>query len=153
MPIKGAEIDGSNRPLIARQSSKRLRAIPLHGGTTYKVATVHSATAVRAVAKGSHTRAILMNAPGHRRNKVHYPTFPLRSFNLLKQEPIPMRVKRARRADRDYPTLLALVAILLSVAVIVGIIYNYAEVRQTGGGGDLSARISTPTNQQLPADL
>jgi hypothetical protein len=49
--------------------------------------------------------------------------------------------------------LLALVAILISVAVIIGIIYNYAEVRQSGDGGDLSARISTPTNQQLPADL
>jgi hypothetical protein len=62
-------------------------------------------------------------------------------------------MKRARRADRDYPTLLALVAIFISVAVIIGIIYNYAEVRQPGDGGDLSARISTPTNQQLPADL
>jgi|EndMetStandDraft_8_1072994.scaffolds.fasta_scaffold2098469_1 hypothetical protein len=62
-------------------------------------------------------------------------------------------MKRARRADRDYPMLLALVAIFLSVAVIIGIIYNYAEVRRPGDGEDLSARISTPTNQQLPADL
>ncbi len=79
------------------------------------------------------------------------PDISLGSFNSLKRKPIPM--KRAWRADRDYPILLALVAIFISVTVIIGLIYNYAEVRQPGHGEDLSARISTPTNQQRPADL
>jgi hypothetical protein len=58
---------------------------------------------------------------------------------------------RARHAIPrwDYPTVLAIAAILLSVAVILGIVYNYTNVR--GPINDLAARISTP--QQQPSDL
>jgi hypothetical protein len=58
---------------------------------------------------------------------------------------------RAKHAIQrwDYPTILALAAILLSVAVILGIVYNYTNVRRPIN--DLAARISTP--QQQPFDL
>jgi hypothetical protein len=51
-------------------------------------------------------------------------------------------------ALRDYPTLLAILAMLLSVAVIVGIIFSYADRR---GTDDISARITS--HRQLPSDL
>jgi hypothetical protein len=63
-----------------------------------------------------------------------------------------MRAKtvRVRRPGRDNPTIAALVAILLSVAVLVGIAYRYAgrsDPRQ-----DLAARMSSPIGLQ-PSDL
>jgi hypothetical protein len=52
-----------------------------------------------------------------------------------------MNTKVARTtAPRDYPTLLAILAILLSVAVIAGIIFNYAG---RGDTDDISARITS----------
>jgi hypothetical protein len=60
-----------------------------------------------------------------------------------------MNTKVARTtAPRDYPTLLAILAILLSVAVIAGIIFNYAG---RGDTDDISARITS--HRQLPSDL
>ena len=54
------------------------------------------------------------------------------------------------RPARDYPTMAALVAILLSVAVLVGIAYRYAG--RSEPRSDLAPRISAPIGQQ-PSEL
>jgi hypothetical protein len=59
-----------------------------------------------------------------------------------------MRTKVKRSAPRDYPTLMAMLAILLGVAVIIGIISTYS-VRQSTD--DIGVRISI--YRQLPSDL
>jgi hypothetical protein len=61
-----------------------------------------------------------------------------------------MRTKVNRAMPFDYPTLLAIVAMLLSIAVIAGIIYTYEGRRDTGD--DIGALIA-PNYQQLPSDL
>jgi hypothetical protein len=63
-----------------------------------------------------------------------------------------MRAKTAivRRPGRDYPTIAAIVAILLSVAVLVGITYRYAG--RSEPSDDLAARMSAPVGQQ-PSEL
>jgi hypothetical protein len=63
-----------------------------------------------------------------------------------------MRAKtaRVRRPARDYPTILAILAILLSVAVLVGITYRYAG--RSDPSDDLAARMSAPIGQQ-PSEL
>jgi hypothetical protein len=60
-----------------------------------------------------------------------------------------MRTKVNRTGSPDYPTLMAILAILLSAAVICGIIYSYADRRSPD---DISARISI-LHRQLPSDL
>jgi hypothetical protein len=62
------------------------------------------------------------------------------------------KVRSAAPQGRDYPTVLGVAAILLGIAVILGIIFTYADVRQPRGGG-ISARIGAPNTQQLPSDL
>jgi hypothetical protein len=63
-----------------------------------------------------------------------------------------MRAKtaRVRRPARDYPTILAILAMLLSVAVLVGIAYRYAG--RSDPSDDLAARMSVPIGQQ-PSEL
>jgi hypothetical protein len=63
--------------------------------------------------------------------------------------PPPMHIKVNRTTPRDYPTLAAIVAIVLSVVVICGIVCNYAYRHSPG---DISARISI-FHRQLPSDL
>ena len=60
-----------------------------------------------------------------------------------------MRTKVNRTAPRDYPTLMAMLAILLSAVVIVGIIWSYADRRSPD---DIGARISI-LHRHLPSDL
>jgi len=61
-----------------------------------------------------------------------------------------MRTKVTPAAPRDYVTLLAIVAMLLSVAVLAGIIYTYEGRRDTGA--DIGVLIA-PNYQKLPSDL
>jgi hypothetical protein len=63
-----------------------------------------------------------------------------------------MRAKtaRVRRPARDYPTILAILAILLSVAVLVETTHRYA-IRSDPSDG-LAARMSAPIGQQ-PSEL
>ena len=71
------------------------------------------------------------------------------AFIILASSADAMRVERARHRRWDYATLFAVAAIVLSVAVILGIIYNYANAR--GPINDLATRMTTP--QQQPSDL
>ena len=61
-----------------------------------------------------------------------------------------MRTKVNPAVPRDYVTLLAIVAMLLSVAVLAGIIYTYEGRRDTGA--DIGVLIA-PNYQKLPSDL
>jgi hypothetical protein len=61
----------------------------------------------------------------------------------------PMRTKANPAVPRDYVTLLAIVAMLLSVAVLAGIFYTYQGRRDTGA--NISVRIA-PNYQKLPSD-
>jgi hypothetical protein len=61
-----------------------------------------------------------------------------------------MRTKVTPAAPRDYVTLLAIVAMLLSVTVLAGIIYTHEGRRDTGA--NISVRIA-PNYQKLPSDL
>jgi hypothetical protein len=61
-----------------------------------------------------------------------------------------MRTKVNRIAERDYPTLMAILAIVLSAVVIGGIICSYADRRSPDD--DLGARISI-LHRHLPSDL
>ena len=56
-----------------------------------------------------------------------------------------------RRPSRDYAMIAAITAILLSVAVLVGIVHRYAG-RSDDSGNDLAARMSWPIGRQ-PAEL
>jgi hypothetical protein len=60
-----------------------------------------------------------------------------------------MRSKVKHTAQRDYPTLMAMLAIVLVAVVICGIVWNYAERDNPDG---ISARISI-LHRQLPSDL
>ena len=60
-----------------------------------------------------------------------------------------MRTKVNRTAPQDYPTLMAMVAIVFSAVVICGIVCSYAYRRSPD---DISARISI-LHRQLPSDL
>jgi hypothetical protein len=60
-----------------------------------------------------------------------------------------MRTKVNRKAPPDYPTLMAILAIVLSAVVICGIICNYADRPSLD---DISARISI-LHRHLPSDL
>ena len=60
-----------------------------------------------------------------------------------------MQTKGTRTALRDYPTLMAMLVIVLSSVVICGIIYSYAERANPDG---ISARIGI-LHRQLPSDL
>ena len=63
-----------------------------------------------------------------------------------------MRAQTAvRRPVRDYAMIAAFAAILLSVAVLVGIVHRYAG-RSDDPGNDLAARMSWPIGRQ-PAEL
>jgi membrane protein implicated in regulation of membrane protease activity len=61
------------------------------------------------------------------------------------------RTGRVRRPARDYPTLAAVVAIIVSVAVLVGITYRYAG--RSDPSDDLAARMSQTVGQKLPSEL
>jgi hypothetical protein len=61
------------------------------------------------------------------------------------------KTARVRRPGRDYPTIAAIVAILLSVAVLVGIAYRYAG--RSDPTDDLAGRMSAPIDQKLPSEL
>ena len=63
------------------------------------------------------------------------------------------KLRRTVTQGHDYPTMLGITAILLGVAVILGIIFTYADFRQPGFGDDIAARIAAPNRQQLPSDL
>lgn len=54
-----------------------------------------------------------------------------------------------RTTARDYPTVMAMLAMLLNAIVIGGIIYSYAGRRSPD---DISAHISI-LHRQLPSDL
>jgi len=60
-----------------------------------------------------------------------------------------MRTKVNRTASRDYPTLMAMLAIVLGILVICGIVCSYAE---RGNPDGISARISI-LHRELPSDL
>jgi hypothetical protein len=60
-----------------------------------------------------------------------------------------MRSKVNRTAERDYPTLMAILALLLGAVVIGGIICSYADRRSPD---DISTRI-TILHRHLPSDL
>lgn len=60
-----------------------------------------------------------------------------------------MRTKVNRKAPPDYPTLMAILAIVLSAVVICGIICSYADRPSLD---DISARISI-LHRHLPSDL
>ena len=60
-----------------------------------------------------------------------------------------MRSKINRTAQRDYPTLMAMLAIVLGTVVICGIICSYTGRADPDG---ISARISI-LHRQLPSDL
>lgn len=63
-----------------------------------------------------------------------------------------MRAKTAvRRSGRDYAMIAALMAIVLSIAVLVGITYRYAG--RSDPSDDLAARMSEPIGQKLPSEL
>jgi hypothetical protein len=63
-----------------------------------------------------------------------------------------MRAKTAvRQPGRDYAMIAAITAILLSVAVLVGITFRYAG--RSDPGNDLAARMSAPLGKQLPSEL
>jgi hypothetical protein len=78
------------------------------------------------------------------------PDSRLRPFN---PGAVPMRANtvRVRRPVRDYAMMAALAAILLSVAVLVGIACRYAN--RSDPGNDLAARMSAPIGKQLPSEL
>ena len=61
------------------------------------------------------------------------------------------KTARVRRPARDYPFIVALMAILLSVAVLVGIAFRYAG--RSDPSNDLAARMSAPIGKQLPSEL
>jgi hypothetical protein len=63
-----------------------------------------------------------------------------------------MRVKtiRARRPGRDYAMMAAIVAILLSVAVLLGITYRY--MGRSDPSQDLATRMNSPIGRQ-PSEL
>jgi hypothetical protein len=73
-------------------------------------------------------------------------------LRLFYSEPFQMRGKAtgARRSGRDYPTIAAIAAIILSVAVLMGIAYRYAG--RLPPINDLAARMSSTTGRQ-PSDL
>jgi hypothetical protein len=54
---------------------------------------------------------------------------------------------RAKGLVPDYPVISAIIAIVLSVAVILGITYRYAT--RSEPTNDLAARMSAPIGQQL----
>jgi hypothetical protein len=60
-----------------------------------------------------------------------------------------MRTKVNHTPPRDYPTWMAMLAIVLGAVVICGIIFSYADRRSPD---DLSVRISI-LHRQLPSDL
>jgi hypothetical protein len=49
--------------------------------------------------------------------------------------------------SRDYPTMFAMLAILLGTAVIFGIVYSYAD--RPDIANDLAARISAVSDQHI----
>ena len=56
----------------------------------------------------------------------------------------------ARRPGRDYAMMAAITAILLSVAVLMGIAHRY--IGRSDPGNDLAARMTSPIGQQ-PSEL
>lgn len=66
----------------------------------------------------------------------------------------PMKAKttRVKGLAPDYPIISAIIAIMLSVAVLLGITYRYATRPEPRD--DLAARISAPIDQRLlPSEL
>ena len=61
-----------------------------------------------------------------------------------------MTTKANPGVQRDYVTLLAIVAMLLSVTVLAGIFFTYEGRHHTGAS--ISVRIA-PNYQKLPSDL
>jgi hypothetical protein len=51
----------------------------------------------------------------------------------------------------DYCNWLGVAAMLLGIAVIVGIIFTYVDIRQPSADRDLSARLNAPPAQQTPS--
>jgi hypothetical protein len=62
-------------------------------------------------------------------------------------------LKRAVRRGPNYSDVLGVVAMLLGIAIIVGIVYTYADSRRLSAGNDIGARIHALENRKLPADL
>ena len=61
--------------------------------------------------------------------------------------------KRAVQRGQNYSDALGVAAMLLGIAIIVGIVYTYVDSRRLSVGNDISARIHTWDKRQLPADL
>jgi len=62
-------------------------------------------------------------------------------------------VKRAVRRGPNYCDILGAAAMLLAFAIIVGIVYTYADNRRQSADDDIGARIHATEHRQLPADL
>jgi hypothetical protein len=60
-----------------------------------------------------------------------------------------MRLKLKTRLD--YCNWLGVAAMLLGIAVIVGIVFTYVDIRQPRFGSDISARMNAPPPQQAPS--
>jgi len=62
------------------------------------------------------------------------------------------KTTRVKRFVPDYPIISAIVAIILSVAVLLGITYRYAT--RSEPSDDLAARMGVPIDQRLlPSEL
>ncbi len=62
------------------------------------------------------------------------------------------RISRVKGFVPDYPIISAIIAIVLSVAVLLGITYRYAT--RSEPRDDLAARMSAPIGQHvLPSEL
>jgi hypothetical protein len=62
------------------------------------------------------------------------------------------RAKNRRSTPRrwDYCNMLGVAAIVLGVAVILGIIFTYVDLRQPNSHDAISARINAQASHQLP---
>jgi hypothetical protein len=62
------------------------------------------------------------------------------------------KTTRVKRLVPDYPIISAIIAIILSVAVLLGITYRYAT--RSEPRDDLAARMGVPIDQRLlPSEL